>query len=217
MNKFSISFASVMVMLLVGIFYLNAAHAMGSKSTDTSDSKEFTVQQPYVWYDGDRERTVWLNPQLVVEFNPSDESRSAFKTADSSAEEIPSKQGSLRLWKLSENVTARTTIQSLKSMHANAKSRYSPVLQDGPSNSGRMRALPGNIIIHLDPSWEQATVDNWLDKNKLEVVRKLNIGPNIFVVKTDSGLVSLEIANKLHESGEVVAAYPDWWTEVATR
>ncbi|NOX43497.1 MAG: hypothetical protein GXP19_07170 [Gammaproteobacteria bacterium] len=217
MNKSSISAASVMIMLLAGIFNLNAAQAMGSKSTDISNSEELTVQQPYVWYDGDRERTVWLNPQLVVEFNPSEESRSAFKTANSSAEEIPFKQGSIRLWKLSKNVTARTTIQSLKSMHANAKSRYSPVLQDGPSNSGRMRALPGNIIIHLDPSWEQVAVDTWLEKNKLVVVRKLNIGPNIFVIKTDSGLASLEIANKFHESGEVVAAYPDWWTEVATR
>lgn len=215
MNKSSISAASVMIMLLAGIFNLNAAQAMGSKSTDISNSEELTVQQPYVWYDGDRERTVWLNPQLVVEFNPSEESRSAFKTANSSAEEIPFKQGSIRLWKLSENVTAKTAMQSLNSSHAN--SRYSPVLQDGPSSSGRMRALPGNIIIHLDPSWQQPAVDIWLEKNKLEVVRKLNIGANIFVIKTDAGLASLEIANSFHQTDGVVAAYPDWWTEVATR
>jgi hypothetical protein len=80
-----------------------------------------------------------------------------------------------------------------------------------------MRALPGNIIVYLDPQWNEAAVNNWLNTRKLEIVKKLEIGPNIYVIKTGSGLEALETANALARSGEVKAAFPNWWEEVATR
>jgi hypothetical protein len=51
----------------------------------------------------------------------------------------------------------------------------------------------------------------------LEIVKKLEIGPNIYVIKTGTGLEALDTANALYKSGEVKAAFPDWWQEVATR
>jgi hypothetical protein len=86
------------------------------------------------------------------------------------------------------------------------------------SNSGSgMRALPGNIIVYLNPTWDATTVDNWVKSKKLEVVKKLNIGPNIYVIKTDPGMAALDTANALYLSGEVSAAFPDWWREVSNR
>ncbi|NOX76158.1 MAG: hypothetical protein GXP17_05985 [Gammaproteobacteria bacterium] len=212
MNKFLVRPVYILAALLVGFLLLNTAHAMGSKSAKT---KQTTLQQTYVWHDGDRERTVWLNPQLVAEFDSNAKSQSALKAAYSSAVEVSAKRGSIRLWRLNNNVKAKTAIRGLKSNSMTGK--FSPVLHDGPSSSGRMRSLPGNIIVHLDPSWEQDLIDGWLIQNNLEIVRKLNIGPNIFVIKTESGLAALEMANSLHDAGEVVAAYPDWWKEVVTR
>jgi len=212
MNKFSIRSVSVLVALVVGFVFLNSAHAMGSKS---AVNKQFTLQQPYVWYDGAQKRTIWLNPQLIAEFDSNAGNRSVLKAAYSSAEEVPFKHGSIRIWKLTNIVTAKAAIKSLKSSPTNGK--YSPVLHDAPSSSGRKRALPGNIIVHLDSSWGQDLIDGWLNQNNLEVVKKLNIGPNIFVIKTDSGLAALELANRLHDAGEVVAAYPDWWKEVVAK
>ena len=80
-----------------------------------------------------------------------------------------------------------------------------------------MRALPGNIIVYLDPKWNEKAVNNWLSARKLEVVKKLDIGPNVYVIKTGPGLESLDIANALYRVGEVKAAFPDWWQEVTTR
>jgi hypothetical protein len=60
-------------------------------------------------------------------------------------------------------------------------------------------------------------VDNWVRTRKLEVVKKLEIGPNIYVIKTGPGLDALNTANTLYLSGEVAAAFPDWWREVSTR
>ncbi len=219
MNKSSIRSAFFMFILYAGVQFFTAAHAMGSKGADISNIKQFTAKQSYVWYDGDRKRMVWLNPQLVAEFNPNRENRSALKSVYASAKEIPSNQGTIRLWQLNETVTSKSAIQSLNDSSAasDSKNHYSPVLHDSSASSGYKRALPGNIIVHLDPKWGQAEVDLWLVANSLEVVKKLNIGTNVFVIKTDPGLVSLETANRLYNTSEVVAAYPDWWTEMVTR
>ncbi|MEE8379670.1 MAG: hypothetical protein V3R49_04795 [Gammaproteobacteria bacterium] len=212
MSKYFARVVLVLTVLIVNFSAISLVQAMGSKG---DDSKSLIVQQSYTWYDGDRERTVWLNSQLVAEFNPHAESRDILKEAYSSAEEVLSQRASIRIWKMGNNVTAKSAIQNLKS--SSVGSQYSPVLHDGASASGGMRALPGNIIVHLNPSWDKSLVELWLKNNNLEVVRLLNIGPNILVIKSGAGLVSLDAANKLYESGEVVAAYPDWWKEVVTK
>lgn len=212
MNKLSTRLAFVFATLVLGLLLLNTAHAMGSKS---AISKQAALQQSYTWHDGDKTRTVWLNPRLIAEFDLNQKNRSAVMAAYASAEEVPSRHGSIRIWKLTNTVTVKAAIKTLKSSSANGK--YSPILHDSPSSSGRMRALPGNIIVHLDPSWGQDLIESWLRQNNLEVVRKLNIGPNIFVIKTDPGIAALDTANKLYDAGIVVAAYPDWWKEVGTR
>ena len=80
-----------------------------------------------------------------------------------------------------------------------------------------MRALPGNVIVYLNPSWNAAAINDWLAKRKLQTVKKLDIGKNVYVIKSAPGLDALNLANELHSSGEVVSAMPDWWKEVSTR
>ena len=72
------------------------------------------------------------------------------------------RQAAVRLWQL--NDTAATSMRSLKSIHPQGK--YSGVLQDGSSSTSRMRALPGNVIVYLDPQWDEAAVSNWLSSRK---------------------------------------------------
>ena len=119
----------------------------------------------------------------------------------------------MRLWRLNNNGNA--TVRSLTVTYP--RGTYSPVLHDSSSASGRMRALPGNIIVYFNPLWDAATVNNWIAARKLEVVRKLEIGANVYVIKTAPGLDALDIANSLYLSGEVVSASPNWWEEMATR
>ena len=44
--------------------------------------------------------------------------------------------------------------------------------------------------------------------HKLEVVKKLEIGPNIYIIKTAPGLEALNTANALYLSGEVICRVP---------
>lgn len=208
----NIPVGKMLAVLLSATLSLNVACAVESKM---AMNKSTALTQSYVWYDGDREQRVWLNPQIVAEFNPGAEGESAMKGAYSGARAMPTKhkQAVIRLWQLDN--TAETAIRSLKASHPQGK--YSAVLHDGPTSTGRMRALPGNVIVYLDPQWNQAAANNWLSARKLEIVKKLEIGPNIYVIKTGPGLEALETANSLYRSGEVKAAFPDWWQEVVTR
>ena len=191
---------------------LNAACATESKRA-MSDSTPLT--QAYTWYDGDREQQVWLNPQVIAEFNPGLQGEGSIMSADAAARVMPTKheQAAVRLWKLGD--TAENAIRNLRSIYPQGK--FSAVLHDGPSDTGRMRALPGNIIIYLDSQWNETAVNNWLSAHRLETVKKLEIGLNIYVIKTGPGIEALETANSLYLSGEVIAAFPDWWQEVSTR
>ena len=216
-KKLAIIFsATLYVALSCNVAWASEAKvSMGRTEAKIAMGKSTVLTQSYVWYDGDREQQVWLNPQIVAEFNPGAQGVSAMKHANAGARVVATKhqQASIRLWQLDS--AAETAVSSLRSSHPQGK--YSAVLHDGPSSGGRMRALPGNVIVYLNPQWQQEEVSNWLNTRKLAIVKKLEIGTNIYVIKSGPGLEALTTANTLYQSGEVLAAFPDWWQEVATR
>jgi hypothetical protein len=173
------------------------------------------LSQSYTWYDGNRQEKVWLNPQIVAEFNPTKQGAIAAKAADANAQTLSAKysRGAVRMWKM--NTASDLAVRSMTT--SNATGKYSPVFHVSSNTASGMRALPGNIIVYLNPTWDATTVANWVKSKKLEVVKKLEIGPNIYVIKTDPGMAALDTANELYLSGEVSAAFPDWWQEVSNR
>ncbi len=213
MNKATmLSVTRILAIVVTATLSLNA---LGETRPAATGRAAPQLSQSYVWYDGNRQQTVWLNPQVVAEFNPSPQGATAARSADANAKMLPVKrsQGGVRLWQM--NNTGDVAVRGLVASHPTGK--YSPVFHDAPTSSGAMRALPGNIIVYLNPTWDATTVSNWIKTHKLEVVKKLEIGPNIYVIKTAPGLDALTTANALYLSGEVAAAFPDWWQEVTTR
>lgn len=190
-------------------------------STDLAADSNFRnipaaqLQQSYTWYDGDIKREVWVNPQLIAEFNPTISQKNQISAAVTGAQVVSAKMGPVRFWQVNDTINAKTAISSIsKRMNSN---QISAVLHDGASTLSAMRAIPGNIIIYLDPGWDQATATQWLAQKNLQVVSQRQFMPNVFVIKSIPGLESLLMANKLYESGEVVAAFPNWWKELVTK
>jgi hypothetical protein len=208
-SKFKIA---LMIILALSVLYLGQACAAAKNAPD----KAAILQQSYVWYDGQQERQIWLDPGIVAEFHADkgNAAQSALKSVYKDAAPI-STHGTVRLWKLGSDVDSNTAVRALSS--ASQPGTYSPVLHDGPTTAGGMRALPGNIIVYLNPAWDDAAVKAWASKHQLEIIKKLEIGPNIYLIKTAPGLEALNKANSLYKSGEVVAAFPDWWKQVTTR
>jgi len=186
-------------------------HAYAGKPAAASN-KAFTNSISYTWYDGNKAKKIWLNPDLIAEFDPKPATHRQSKNLAASASPVKMKQRGIKLWRLKTGVTSKSNMQQLRQQLPAAK--ISQVLHDGPSDATHKRALPGNIIVHLDPNWDQQRAMTWLNQHALQIEKPLNIGPNIFIVKTGPGLEALEKANEIYLTGEVVAAYPDWWQEV---
>ena len=55
------------------------------------------------------------------------------------------------------------------------------------SDGGALRALPGNIIVRLDPAWSASQADDWLAANGLTALRRLPIGGNVLGVMSPPG------------------------------
>jgi hypothetical protein len=150
---------------------------------------------PHVWYDGGKPRAVQLDEALVAEFDSKSEP---------TATPVLRSNG-VRVWRREDDAATRAV----------ATGNTSPVFRD--SEGGAMRALPGNVIVRLDPAWNDGQVDAWLAANRLSALRRLPIGGNVLVVASPPGLAALELANRLQLSGKVVSAQPEWWEQRSPR
>jgi hypothetical protein len=76
------------------------------------------LSQSYTWYDGNREEKVWLNPQIVAEFNPTKKGATAAKAADAGAKTLYSR-GAVRLWQM--NTASDVAVRSMTTSNVSGK------------------------------------------------------------------------------------------------
>jgi len=89
-----------------------------------------------------------------------------------------------------------------------AASLVSPVLRD---DAGRLRALPGGVIVVLASPADEAAGRALLVRNGASPVRRLS--DTLWLVEGPVGLGSLELANRLQATGRFASAQPNWWVE----
>lgn len=165
----------------------------------------------YYWYESGVKKTLYMDNELVAEFGPASDEESAVKNAEPSASRAMVRGGAA-IWRV---VSPKSTLQ--KSTALKTSAGVSPVFREGGNHGGRMMSLPGNVIVSFKSDWSEQKVKGWAAAKNLEIADILNIGKNAYVLKTAPGLESLNLANKLQESGEVEAAVPNWWRPVQRR
>ena len=145
----------------------------------------------YAWKDGDRTLTVTLQPDLVVDEDDSDTSKSDGGVGASGGAVVKSVEG-----------------QDQKSGQ--------PVFK---SQSGALMTLPGGVLLVLDADWTTTEVNAFFATNsiKLDQVSELDFVDNGYFVETEPGYPSLNLANKLASQDGVIISSPNWWTEVTTK
>ena len=86
-------------------------------------------------------------------------------------------------------------------------------------SGGELMTLPGGILLALDADWDQGQVDEFFDRNGISADRISELGfiPNGFVVETEPGFPSLELANALADQDGVTVSSPNWWREVQAK
>lgn len=154
------------------------------------------------YYDEGSQRTIKLQPGLVAEF-----------AANAPAQKQARSTGST-------NSKAFVTIRkntSPTSRAAGSKTNQSPVFREGDSPAGRLMALPGGVIVNFKPDWTDDQVRLWTTAHGYLIKQKLNILGNWYIIDSPPGLASLQTANEIQETGEVVSASPNWWKQTVTR
>ena len=144
----------------------------------------------YTWQDGDRVLGAQLQLDLVV-------------TADGSI--IPRDEAAAH--------TDRS--QGIGGSDDSARGAL-PVFR---SESGELMTLPGGVILVLDPEWDSDEVDGFFASHGISPSRvsELDYLPNGFVVDTEPGFPSLDLANALAGQAGVELSSPNWRRERTTQ
>ncbi len=200
---------------IIGILLMGALFSCqaGMSAIQPSDSQ---LNESYTWFDGERQRRVWLNPNEIAEFLDYERQQSLGinRRALKSRAVLLKKQGNLRIWQVSKqeaNVQQRTFQQQDNLSH------YSPVFHATTATHSARMALPGNIIIAFSENWDLQKADQWLEGKGLKILKPVIEEQGIFLVNSESGLASLALANELSKAHEVRYAMPDWWRETFKR
>lgn len=165
--------------------------------------------------EGNKKISLEVEEGLLMEFEirpGSSLSRSPLKNAQPGAS-LVREQGSGRLWKTSEKGLGSVAVA--KSLNSSASGKFSPVFRQ--SGGAQLLALPGNIIVQLDPTFTDSEAEDFFAKQGLRIERKLEIGKNFFEIQTPSGVSSLNIANSISEKPGVLSSSPNWWREVVAK
>ena len=158
------------------------------RSATGSPSEKGTV---YTWEDGDSTQRVVLQDGLVIQdnnaVNPDDE---------------------VIVRGLSESIVQKSTGEVVDSR---------PVFRS--ESGGELMTLPGGVLVALDPEWDEQEVEEFFAQNgiSLDSVTALAFIQNGFLVDTEPGFPSLELANELAAHDGVEIASPNWWREAQAK
>ena len=146
----------------------------------------------YSWEDGDRTLNVVLQEDLVVQ-----------KTSEVTATDV---------------VVVKGVVDSIVEKQTGHGSDAGPVFKS--ESGGELMTLPGGVLLALDPTWDETQVENFFSENGISAdqVSELDFIPNGFVVETDAGFPSLDLANELASQDGVLISSPNWyrWTPSPT-
>jgi len=197
-----------------------------AKAQEKADKVDMALDQSgtYLWYKGDRPMEVYLALDEVAIFQDSSRKLTAAEIEtmlqDNSPQARITKANDFVIYLTipSEGNKTRLT-EKLSLFKEELGSRAgSPVFYPGPrKNSESRMALTGEIIIHFASDWDKKTITSWANVRGLTIIKNFSFSPQTYLISGPEGLESLNLANEIYLSGEVVYAYPNWLKTMPTR
>ena len=116
-----------------------------------------------------------------------------------------------------DEVVQRGAKDSIVRKQVKHGSDVQPVFRSG--SGGGLMTLPGGVVLVLDPGWDQDAVESFFSWNglSLEPASELDFLENAFLVETDPGFPSMELANALAGQDGVIVSSPNWSRETELR
>lgn len=170
---------------------LSTPPPMTSQAAEPGARTAASEPEVYTWQDGDTMRRVVLQADLTLR-----------RTQDIAPADV---------------VVARGGSQSVVRKQVGDGRNERPVFRSVVG--GGLMALPGGVLLVLDPKWDQDQVKRFFSGNGIGEDRTSDLGflPNGFRIETAPGFPSLELANALAGQDGVMLASPNWWREIVTK
>jgi len=160
-----------------------------SDSRRTATNK--TATEALYWYDGKRKRMLILDTTTLADFGPDPQSPAAQPKL------IEQAGGTLAKRKPDIGV--------------------SPMFKDSVSGQ-TAGALPGSIMVKTLRPLDAESIDSLARAFGTRVIRPIgspttatNDSYDFWLFEAPAGMPTLELANRIHESGQVSSAAPNWW------
>ncbi len=200
-------------LLMVSLFGCQAGMPVAQQSKPQMDKS-------YTWFDGERHHKVWLNPNEIAEFSSDEGQQNPGMNRRSliAGMILLKKQGNLRIWQVPEKEVEPSTGIILRAVQQPGHTiGFSEVFHATTATHSPRMALPGNVIVAFSESWNLQQAGPWFEAKGLKVLKPVIEEQGIFLVKSESGLASLTLANELNKANEVRYAMPNWWKETFKR
>ena len=163
----------------------------GSTTDGGSSNTESAQGAEYTWQDGEHTRRVRLQIDLVAEL--TDQVRS------------------------DDIVAAERGEQSIvRKTDRHQEGGGEPVFR---SEFGQLMTLPGGVLLALDPDWDSARINRFFSGQGIAMSRAQPhvFAVNGFLVETEPGFPSLDLANSLAGQEGVILSVPNWQREIVER
>jgi hypothetical protein len=179
----------------------------------------------YYWWDGDQKRVINIVENVLVEV-PNVEIKVTGGTF--------AQQKMTSVQKLNEKIKRLPSVFKVEktegaghfakiyvrsnNFHEDIKQdlggQFSPLFQDGPSG----KALAGGVIITFKENKSDEEVKTWAESKGVKIKEKMGIvNGRTWLVESSAGLVSLDLANQLHESPDIEFSQPNWAHDFSSR
>lgn len=184
-----------LILLLVFLFTPSSSYSVEPRVFDKSMLKgdrgsAAEKGSVYTWQDGDITRKVWVQPELTVQKN----------SLNTSKDEIVTKSGQ----------------QSIVKKQSRHGQDAQPVFR---GQSGQLMTLPGGVILVFEREIRPEQTEEFFANNGIssDRVSEMHFTKNAFLIETDAGFASLNLANRLASKEGVRLSSPNWWNEVTTK
>jgi kexin len=188
----------------------------GHADPKASTRNDFSEGHKIIWFEGSVEKWAYQSEdEMAVIARPGESMqegvRSVAAKLDSGAVAKTQTAG-VTVFRLSQSMDRRTLQAYIRSLARPAGVQsISPVFYAAGRKDPQARLiLTGQVIVRLPAQWPAKQIADLEKTIGLQRVQQLPYAPNTFLYQASDAQASLEIANRLHDAGGAVYAYPNW-------
>ncbi len=213
-----ITLPRILPVLLLLILWTNQGFAVELNTLTSNDQIRY-------WYDGTikKQITAVKNELAVIHYRSTPVSKSTqlemLRASEPGLSVVSEIDNNITRYRVPDMDNARPLSDKLEELRKGRSIKTVSLIysQDIWSRDDWM-LLSGELIIHFRPDWNEARIIEWFEDRNLEIIEKFSFAKNVYKVKQrDEARDSLELANEIYESGEVLFSYPNWINKRVSR